>query len=658
MVLSSPAPGALPGLAWFARIDVAIQLSTRGVLTLIEDATPGQLRAVWLRLLALDPAAHLVVTARDLFELPDGALVLYAPDPEADGTTLNLMRPIVASRRYRIVLWCEPGVSDQLLARAPDFFDWITARVDCPWRPLPHAIATILAAYRARAPVIVWDGPDLERTLAWLRPNRPIRQTRPEDYAAMVDTLGEPRTWVVVNDVSDEYAAQRVAFALLESGRRTPSFVDTSLTRDLRQAWFEVDARPYDLRTATSILGPALAPWLGSEPDAAVAAQLDAATVAVMLDALRNEDDAGPVVAAHSPRSPWSWGSPSHRLARRPRAVAGDRAHTRDEYLRAWKDASWGVRAAYALLLAQYDVAAWWFSRAQAQDRTPWIAAEIAWRSGDLMSAMVALTSASGVDAHTALLRAQLLRELEQHSEAESALGTVDEPGFHGLRLRVEQWANTLASGSGYATDELLDRLESQAPLLVEQAGADAALALGLVAYAQLAAVAERRISPVNLPIARARLEQAKLLVEDDHGEYHPEVIELVRERAYLELVAGAPAAALVAIDLARDLAKRIYPFPEHPERAKLDYVAAVAAARQGDLFTAAALAEVVAATCRARYPETHSSHTALDRLRMELKLRRGHVATWTHYTTRPAEPTRGWWLRPAFSLRYVPPSF
>ena len=222
-----------------------MQLSTRGVLTLVDHAVPGQLRAAWLRLLAIDPGVQLVVTAKALFDLPEGTLVLYAPDPARDGTTLNLMRPIVADRRYRIVLWCEYGIAAELLHQAPDFFDWITARVDCPWRPMPHALATIMAAYRARAPAIVWedveDDTDLERTLSWLRPRRPLVSISADDYDVLLEAMrAQSPSWLCIS-VFDEYDAQRVAWAIIEVGRRSPVIVRCApRVLSLAQPWFEI----------------------------------------------------------------------------------------------------------------------------------------------------------------------------------------------------------------------------------------------------------------------------------------------------------------------------------------------------------------------------------------------------------------------------------
>ena len=573
MVLSPPAPGPLPRVDWFTRIEVALQLSTRGVLTLVDHAVPGQLRTAWLRLLAIDPGVQLVVTAKALFDLPDGALVLYAPDPGTDGVTLNMMRPIVADRRYRIVLWCEDGIAAALLQHAPDFFDWITARVDCPWRPMPHALATIVAAHRTRTAAIVWNGPRIEETLGWLRPNRPFVRVSVDDYGAMVEAM-RPRTpsWLCIENVVDEHDAQRVAWAFIEAGRRMPVFVLAAWgVSNLNQRWFEI----HELRPTAPIRSPL---WLAlkSEPTAVqVARQLPVPVPDAALErALLAAEDPGPLYAQSISTafdSPHSW--PLWVLLRRPCPLRGVAATLHDERCKQWGSLDGAGRAELAFDACQFDVARW--AVQTSGDRIPcWLVAALSWSAGRPREAAEQLTACE--ESAPPVFTTRLARELEQ-------ITTPDDDG-EDFDLRIQQ---------------------------------------------------ETAV----------------------RGQFHVVVMDLHLERAAMRLATSEPSLAKVDLRVATFIARKIFRDREHPERAKAEFLEAVLRAKEGDLSAAASLAEHSRAVCRDAYPPEHSSHRALTRLLTEIELRRGHVATWTHYATRalPDEP-RTWWMRPAFSLRYAAP--
>jgi hypothetical protein len=180
MVLPAPPADALSVEPhWFDKVVVAIELSAHGVLTLVDHASPSRLREAFLRLRAHDQATDLIVDAQRLAELRPNTTVILAVTPSISADVLdwlNLNRPLVADRRLNIVLWCEADAAAVVARGAPDFFDWISARVDCPPAPAAFAIADVKAAMCARAPGIAWAGPGLEETLAAVRPGRPIRR--------------------------------------------------------------------------------------------------------------------------------------------------------------------------------------------------------------------------------------------------------------------------------------------------------------------------------------------------------------------------------------------------------------------------------------------------------------------------------------------------
>ena len=229
MVLPAPPAHALPAQPrWLDKLVVAIELSAQGVLTLVDNAAPTRLREAYLRLHARDPATDVIVDVRRLAELPPGTTLILALKPPIGGDDLdwlNLNRPLVSDRRYNVVLWCEDDAADALARGAPDFFDWISARVDCPPAPAAHAVADVKAAIRARACGIAWAGPGFEETLAAVRPGRKIRRVAVASYQSMIDALTsrEPG-WLFLEGIDTEFHLRRLRWAMAESGRRAIVF--------------------------------------------------------------------------------------------------------------------------------------------------------------------------------------------------------------------------------------------------------------------------------------------------------------------------------------------------------------------------------------------------------------------------------------------------
>jgi tetratricopeptide (TPR) repeat protein len=229
MVLpASPAHASPVEPHWFDKVVVAIELSAHGVLTLVDHAAPSRLREAYLRLRARDPETDLIVDVQRLAELSPGTTVILAMTPSISTDALdwlNLNRPLVADRRLNIVLWCESNAAAVLARGAPDFFDWISARVDCPPAPAAFAVADVKAAIRARAPGIAWAGPGLEETLAAVRPGRPIRRVAVASYQSMIDALTarEPG-WLFLEGIDTEFHLRRLRWAMAETGRRVMVF--------------------------------------------------------------------------------------------------------------------------------------------------------------------------------------------------------------------------------------------------------------------------------------------------------------------------------------------------------------------------------------------------------------------------------------------------
>jgi tetratricopeptide (TPR) repeat protein len=281
MVLPAPpAHASLVEAHWLDRLVLAIELSARGVLTLVDGAVPARLREAYLRLRARDPATDVIVDVRRLDELPLGSTAILALKPpigEGSLDWLNLNRPVLSERRLNVVLWCEDDAAAALAWRAPDFFDWITSRVDCPPAPAAHAVAEVKRAVRACACGIAWDGPGLEETLAMVRPGRPIRRVAVASYQSMIDALtSRGPGWLYLEGIDTAFHLRRLRWAMAEAGRRMIVF--RRAFEQTAPGWWTVHARHRSIAEAVNSLTAVggtgrLAALTGLDPDACACAR-------------------------------------------------------------------------------------------------------------------------------------------------------------------------------------------------------------------------------------------------------------------------------------------------------------------------------------------------------------------------------------------------
>ncbi|MFO0607137.1 MAG: hypothetical protein U0324_28505 [Polyangiales bacterium] len=85
-------------------------------------------------MLALEASSEPVSVCLEPWEIeeaPRGATVVYEPLP-SHARELNAARPLFSDRALKVVLWCSAETSAALARGAPDFFDWISHRVECP----------------------------------------------------------------------------------------------------------------------------------------------------------------------------------------------------------------------------------------------------------------------------------------------------------------------------------------------------------------------------------------------------------------------------------------------------------------------------------------------------------------------------------------------
>lgn len=82
-------------------------------------------------LLPEHPELEVYTEAPELLAGPEGAAAILAVRLE-DALFLNAQRPRFAEGGLKVILWCSAETSAGLAREAPDFFDWISHRVECP----------------------------------------------------------------------------------------------------------------------------------------------------------------------------------------------------------------------------------------------------------------------------------------------------------------------------------------------------------------------------------------------------------------------------------------------------------------------------------------------------------------------------------------------
>lgn len=138
---------------WLEEVAAALAMAQSGIMILVDDAHPAQLGALYRVLRSSAQSTEVVAGVRDLMELRAGTTVLFAPRI-GEASWMNLYRPAFIDRGYRLVAWCSSETTVALSQQAPDWFDWISLRVECPptggdsrdYLPLEAALTTVRAA--------------------------------------------------------------------------------------------------------------------------------------------------------------------------------------------------------------------------------------------------------------------------------------------------------------------------------------------------------------------------------------------------------------------------------------------------------------------------------------------------------------------------------
>ncbi|WP_437897186.1 tetratricopeptide repeat protein [Sorangium sp. So ce124] len=619
MVLPPSAPDDAPAPADRAlheRLRLILRLGEAGVLVLIDQARPERLGSLVRALAVSEPDLFVHTDATQLARAPKGAVVVLVPDAAQAGW-LNVERPILAERALRVILFSDAATSTALARKAPDFFHWISHRLECPRGPWPPVIWGIRAADE-RGWGMFWQEGDLDEAFAAALPaSTRVRVSATAPYPALVEAIrAADGAWIEACEVDSFFELRRLRWALVEAGRREPLVTERVVARGRAamsgtgsMGLLEVDSRPMPLAQAIRELEAA-----GAEGAGRLAALLDfecdAVTTAVRLleaglpqarldDVARAAGDPvqrlWPLCSAHGISPVRGVGTSLLRINIAPRR---DLRFSCEQLIaeRRWIGAARGA-------IADGDpiVAVHWAQRALAEERGNMDAAR---------TLGVALADGGQLGRVREILREVFAEsELKEHAELvdelvgviqsidlsgarkqlEEALTLVDdhdvEPSLEGANVLRELAQLQIAAGNltGART-----KLEEASSLLTRTHGTEEHPRVA----ASLRDLARVLFAQGEVPRARELLEQALRIETKVHGDWHPRVAASLRELARTLFAQSDSRGARELLERALQIQLRVYGTGEHPGVAdSLHHLARVLFA-QGELPYARQLLE------------------------------------------------------------------
>ncbi|WP_437953262.1 tetratricopeptide repeat protein [Sorangium sp. So ce296] len=623
MVLPPPAPDDAPAPADRAlheRLRLILRLGEAGVLVLVDGARPERLGSLVRALAAEEPELLVHADATQLARAPKGAAVVLVPDAAQAGW-LNLERPILAERALRVILFSDAATSAALARRAPDFFHWISHRLECPRGPWPPAVWAIRAADE-RGWGMFWEEGDLDEAFAAALPSSTrVRVSAAAPYAALVEAIrAAGDAWIEACEVDSFFELRRLCWALVEAGRRAPLVTERVVARGRAVApgtggigLLEVDSRRMPLAQAIQELEAA-----GAESAGRLAALLDLERDAVAttfrllkagLPQARLDDVARaagdpvkrlwPLCSAHgvSPA-----GGPGTFLLRTNIAPRRDLHFPCEELVseRRWIDAARGAIASGDPLVAVH-----WAQRALAEDRGSVDAARMLG---------VALGEGGQLGRAREILRGTVAqyqpaekREIEEHGALMDELaGVIQSMALSGARPQLEdaltildereplagdanmlRWLAQMRVAAGDLTGAR-EHLEQASSLLVSMHGTEEHPRVA----ASLRDLARVLFAQGEAARARELLERALRIETKAHGHWHPRIAASLRDLARVLLAQSDSQGARELLERALDIQLRVYGTEEHPGIADSLHLLARVLFAQGDLSNAHQLLE------------------------------------------------------------------
>lgn len=230
--------------AWLERLRGILELGREGVLILVPNGQSPQLLPLIRTLWAVDEGARLVVEAESLAECGDNELLVLALRAR-DASWLNRNRPLFAQRRLRVVLWADEELVGEMRGRAPDFFDWISHVIECPFG-VPAFTRRGLAVGSSWHPGMVWRGGlELGDVLSHLGVTY-VDGPGEVEYPAWVEFLAACQAdFVRVAGLSSSHTLRRIRWARAEA--RFAGTVILDAPHLDAPGWFPVDAQQQPL---------------------------------------------------------------------------------------------------------------------------------------------------------------------------------------------------------------------------------------------------------------------------------------------------------------------------------------------------------------------------------------------------------------------------
>jgi tetratricopeptide (TPR) repeat protein len=416
------------------------------VLVLLAGAHPEGIETLVRALVPEHPRLEVHTDARRLATVEPGTVVLLVPDP-SQATWLNLERPLFAQRALRTILFADEPMITALVRQAPDFYNWISHRIELPEAPSRHARRTVQAALCARAAGIVWTGGNLRAVFQAALPGRSLMFVSAAiSYEEMVYAARPAaHRWIAWTDVGDAMKLHRVKWAMAEAGRRGRALLVEPLVGE--PSYWVAHERSMPLPEAISSLeaagaarGGRLAALTGFGPGAiqVCGALLRKGMSATVLERALLDGDVDPEAVLATLAIEQGGTLPEGALRLRG---AGDRANAQDlaeielqsrGEERRWATAAWGANNA-----GEPRIALSWARRALHADEndasalaaaghalkelgSTHEAEEMLRRSIDVMKHHP--TSASADDITTRSSLAQVLKQQGEYAEAEAVL--------------------------------------------------------------------------------------------------------------------------------------------------------------------------------------------------------------------------------------------
>lgn len=386
---------------WLREVETYLELGSGGVVVLVDGAHKARLGELSRHLLRRHPDLWIATTAAELREAPKGSHVLL--EARYRGVeALNLARSVLKERALRVALWSARPVTEKLSVSAPDFYDWISHRVECPPGDVPRFVSLGLRAAEAAGRPVSWAGSinTLHRAVAATWPERPFRERLIDpsvDYDEIVEALETGKNEFVALTV-DRRSRLRLRWALAETRRRARVAIRSATRTPLSLAGsWRVQARTSSLLAAAS--QPERRMLLAMDLELGVESLVARAGEGALEACLESEDPAV-LLARRSPGGPDSWAAMAtgigplgwelRAFGMDPRAVAALRTSVSDDAWRAlaileperlletplaepippnvwvecqlWRDAErpWSEMAAIAAHAGHHDVAVRW----------------------------------------------------------------------------------------------------------------------------------------------------------------------------------------------------------------------------------------------------------------------------------------------------------